>query len=170
MNAKELRDARYAIIVSHRWDSDYESLLDELAELDATILQFNLLQSVLSSSADLVTRFEGELTERGTFAKFNEESDEFKRSAYDCYNAILNDDPEYGSTKSFLREVKQDAARELIDVIVTAGGMASWAGLVWADIEAAAQHVIKKNTAKTKDTHAWNPDTKTVERIGRIAK
>jgi hypothetical protein len=30
--------------------------------------------------------------------------------------------------------------------------------------------VIAKNEAKTTDTHQWNEETKTVERIGKVVK
>lgn len=171
MTPSELRKARLSILMAcvSALNTDYSlhhytEALDRLEALDAQDRTGDLLQQVLESSVDLVTRFGGTLTERGSFAKFNEESDEFKVAVRDLHQALDEDDPEYGTPASMVRETKREAARELIDVLVTAGGMASWAGLTWEDICEEVVFVLHKNAAKTPDTHLWDEATKTVRR------
>lgn len=171
MKPSELRKARLSILMGcHTALRDdfnlrhYTEALDRLEVLDAQDRTGDLLQQVLESSAELVTRFGGTLTERGSFAKFNEESDEFKVAVRDLRAALNDDDPEYGTPASMLRQIKQETAQELIDVLVTAGGMAAFAGLTWDDIREQVTTVLHKNAAKTPETHLWDEATKTVRR------
>lgn len=108
----------------------------------------SVFQRIMHASAAYVARMGGHLTQSGTITKMHEELAEFE-----------------DAVKTFDRE---GAARELIDLLVTIGGVAAWAGLTFEDIEQAAHETLAKLDNRTPETHAWNPHTKTVERIGKV--
>jgi hypothetical protein len=130
-----------------------------------------LFQDVMGASANYVTRFGGELTREGTQRKVDEEIAEFKEAAED----LLFDQNQVKILS--LHDVmypsqfwEDNAAQELIDCLVTLGGMASFARLKWPTIEQAARDTLAKLDKRTPETHQWNDDTKTVERIGKTVK
>ena len=139
-----------------------ESTIEAIEALFAP--QQDTLTQVLMSSTELIGRFPGgELTERGTFAKFAEESDELKKAIYECQSVIS-----YSFPDNDITHARNQVASELIDVCVTAGGMAALVGLTTEDILNAAQHVIDKNNLKTTDTHRWDDASKTIVKIVRF--
>lgn len=117
-----------------------------------------LFQRVMEASRVFVERFGGHLTPEGTTRKADEEYAEFKAALIDLSATDTTEDT---------RALKDEAARELIDTLVTLGGMAAAAGLTWTDIEAAAYHVLAKLDSRTVDTYAWDEATKLVVRKGR---
>lgn len=134
-------------------------LRDEIAALKA---QHSLFQRVMEASAAYVARFNGRLTYTGVLRKADEEYNEY----LEAINEIVEGQP----TSFFLSKpetLRKDAAGELIDALVTLGGVASYAGLTWPDIEQAAADTLDKLDARTTETHVWNPQTRTVERKGR---
>lgn len=147
----------------------YSDLVGEIAEenerLSKRLASVADLQAVLESSADLVHRFKGTLTRRGTWAKVNEELDELKE-AINEYARYTGAGPASANRTSSENDfLRHDVARELIDVIVTLGGMVAEAGLTWDDIAPAVPHTLGKNAAKTTDSHRWDEATKTVVRL-----
>lgn len=126
--------------------------------VDGMLPEYDLLRPVLESSEELVFRFRGYLTERGTFKKFNEEVDEFKKAIY-AYQA------RHGMVEDQSEDLKQEVARELVDVLVTAGGMAAFAGVTWQDIRPAVEHVLDKNIAKNPKTHRWDDTSQSVVKL-----
>lgn len=122
-----------------------------------------LLLSLLTSSAQLVTRFGGTLTEAGTLSKAEEEFEEFIHEI----TALTREADTPVSLRAKTPAMRRrDAACELIDTIVTLGGIAAYAGLTEDDIVSAAHTVLKKNAGKTEATHAWDDVTMTVKRHG----
>lgn len=125
----------------------------------------SLFQQVMTASKDYVERFGGTLNSRGAEDKAAEEFEEFKEQC-DCVAFHLTfKQPHSEAHKQLIEGNRRDAAEELIDCLVTLGGMAACAGLTWDDIQTAARAKLDKLNQRTTDTHAWNGTT--VERIGK---
>lgn len=122
-------------------------LLQKMQQLPAG----DLLTQVLTSSIDLVTRFDGTLTERGSFGKFNEEVDELKRAIYDLT----------ASTQAH-PQLMEYVAEELADVLITAAGMVSYAGVPVPVILTVLRRKLDTNRAKSPATHQWDEARKMV--------
>jgi uncharacterized small protein (DUF1192 family) len=143
-----------------------EQMQARITELEQAVerltAQPSLFQDVMQASAAYVTRFGGRMTYTGALRKADEEHREY----LEAIGEIVE-----GQPASFIlskpETLRKAAAEELIDALVTLGGLASLAGLTWADIEQAARETLLKLDNRTPETHAWNPETKTVERIGR---
>lgn len=145
--------------------SENERLARDNAELDA--YHFSLFRHVMEASEHfVVTRFKGYLTQAGTWAKYDEESREFKDALRLLAMASVDRRPMEmrGKTPD---ELRKDAAGELIDVLVTLGGMAAQAGITWTDIEAAARETLVKLDNRTTETYEWREDVEQVVRKGR---
>lgn len=165
--AKDTADLQDVMGGSRPLRERYEDALEvvrkqalRIEELEAAPSMF---QDLLQSSAALVTRFKGKLSYTGVFLKVDEEHREY----LEAISEIVEGQP-MSFNLSKPETLRSAAAEELIDCIVTLGGMASYAGLTWDDIEAAAKHVIKKNTDKTDKTHVWHEETKTVMRRDKL--
>jgi len=127
-------------------DAEIE-LLQKMPQLPAD----DLLTQVLTSSVDLVSRFNGTLTERGSFGKFNEECDELKRAIYD-----LTASPQAHP------QLLEHVAEELADVLITAAGMVSYANVPVSVILTVLQRKLAANRAKSDETHCWDEARKMV--------
>lgn len=105
-----------------------------------------------ASAYGLLARFRAAPSLKQALSKFNEECDEFKFAL----NEMLMDG---------VNEYKaQEAAAELVDVMVTAINAGSCVGVTPAHILAAVEIVIAKNDSKTEATHRLNEDTQCVVR------
>jgi hypothetical protein len=123
-----------------------------------------ILEDILTSSKTLVNRFEGgRLTYAGVFLKVEEEHREY----LEAIGEIVEGQPT-SFTLGKPETLRAHAAEELVDCLVTLGGMASFAGLTYADIEAAAHKVLAKNAAKNETTHVWDEKSKTVLRRDKV--
>lgn len=126
-------------------------------ELLQTVQQPPLFRQIMQASERYVTRFGGVLTPMGTLNKMQEEYDEFRAAISD----LAVDGAQEESTLRAL------AAGELIDLLVTIGGVARAMGLTVDEIEQAGQSTFQKLEGRTHDRYSWNPLTMTVERKDR---
>jgi hypothetical protein len=154
---------------------DYRTALDVICNqanrIEALEAQQTLFQQVMQASANYVGRFEGgRLTLQGAQRKMAEEYAEFQIAIeyHELSKLSDNDDTGLYSSIKSTEEHRKEAAQELVDLLVTIGGFAASSGLTWDDIEQAARDTLDKLDTRTTDTHAWNPDTLTVERIGKV--
>jgi hypothetical protein len=136
---------------------------EEMADKVEELFKPTLFQKVMESSKTLVERFGGELTQGGVLGKYAEERQEFLEAIYNVIDAESESLPLSMRLKT-PRQLRQEATREFIDMVVTAGGIMSYLGITWEDIQDATTHVIAKNEAKTTDTHEWDDQSKTVLR------
>jgi hypothetical protein len=135
-----------------------------IQELEATP---SLFQRVMEASKTFVERFPGgHLTFHGAARKMQEEYFEFQHAVGD-YAAAKTDDTLPSEHFNSYQELRKEAAREMIDLLVTVGGLGATIGLTWEDIQAAARETLDKLDKRTTETHTWNEDTLTVERIGK---
>jgi hypothetical protein len=138
-----------------------------IQELEATP---SLFQRVMEASKTFVERFPGgHLTFHGAARKMQEEYFEFQRAVGD-YAASKTDDTLPSEHFNSYQELRKEAAREMIDLLVTVGGLGATIGLTWEDIQAAARETLDKLDSRTTDTHQWSEDSLTVERIGKKAQ
>jgi hypothetical protein len=130
----------------------------------------DLFAQIMTASEAYVTRFGGTLTPIGALDKMQEEWNEFREATYvlgvdrGAFGGIMPVEW-YESSSSAIRKM---AAGELIDLLVTIGGVAHAMGLTMVDLEHAGHDTLNKLDARTPATHAWNPDTMTVERVGKV--
>lgn len=153
---------------------DYRMALDAICaqanHLENLEAQPSLFQRVMEASKTFVERFPGgKLTFHGAARKMQEEYFEFQHAVAE-YAAAKTDDSLPSEHFNSYQELRKEAAREMIDLFVTAAGLGSTIGLTWEDIEAAARETLDKLDKRTTATHQWNEDTQTVERIGKAVK
>jgi hypothetical protein len=140
---------------------------DEFAEKIECLFDPSLFQRVMEASKTFVERFPGgKLTFHGAARKMQEEYFEFQHAVGD-YAAAKTDDSLPSEHFNSYQELRKEAAREMIDLLVTVGGLGATIGLTWEDIQAAARETLDKLDKRTTETHTWNEDTLTVERIGK---
>jgi hypothetical protein len=140
---------------------------DEFAEKIECLFDPSLFQRVMEASKTFVERFPGgHLTFHGAARKMQEEYFEYQHAVGD-YAAAKTDDTLPSEHFNSYHELRKEAAREMIDLLVTVGGLGATIGLTWEDIESAARETLDKLDSRTTDTHQWNEETKTVERIGK---
>jgi len=143
-------------------DIEIQRLSREIDVHDAS-----LFQRVMTASSVYVTRFQGEITFEGALKKMREEFDEYIEAAADTYQYQHARIPPLHLYEDSPETVSRLAARELIDLLVTIGGLASAIDLTWPAIEQAAIDTLTKLDNRTPETHEWRTATKTVERKGR---
>jgi NTP pyrophosphatase (non-canonical NTP hydrolase) len=104
--------------------------------------QMNItLKMIWDSSTGLLKRFDLMPSQKKAYLKMQEEIAEMQEALYKLS----------GNRKNI--PYKQDAAEEVVDVLVTLLNVAYTAGLTDDDIEAALKEVIRKNDSKSHQTH-----------------
>lgn len=121
---------------------------------DEALEDHSLFRHVMEASQTFVERFGGHLTQQGAWAKADEEYREFK----DALRLLA---------KQRTDDTVREAAGELIDTLVTLGGMAAEAGITWSDIESAALKTLAKLDNRTRECYEWREDVQQVVRKGR---
>jgi hypothetical protein len=123
----------------------------------------DLFAQIMTTSEAYVTRFGGEPSMQGALTKMQEEFAELIE-AVDEYRQCV----EAHHSAAIEQEAEINAAREAIDLLVTVGGFLWANGIDHRHIDRAAHDTLAKLDARTPATHAWNPDTNTVERVGKV--
>lgn len=127
-----------------------------------------LFQRIMEASAAYVERMGGSQEFQGAIRKMYEEMREYEVALIAYTQARTNETPMSLRLKT-PDQLRLETLREYIDFMVTAGGVFAVLGIRFEDIEQAAHDTLAKLDARTTQTHQWNPETKTVERIGKIA-
>lgn len=141
---------------------------EEFANKIEALFADDLFMRVMTASAAYVTRFGGELNEQGAIRKMHEEQREFEVATIAYTQARTSDTPLSLRLKS-PEQLKREMIREFIDFMVTVGGMFAVLGIDFEDVQQAARDTLAKLDSRDASTHQWNPDTKTVEKIGKPA-
>jgi hypothetical protein len=128
----------------------------------------SLFQRVMEASKTFVERFPGgKLTFHGAARKMQEEYFEYQHAVGD-YAAAKTDDTLPSEHFNSYQELRKEAAREMIDLLVTVGGLGATIGLTWNDIEAAARETLDKLDSRTTDDYAWDDNSKTVMKKSKM--
>lgn len=175
MTPQERKEKRRVILLNLATDATLEDRLDQiegaLKALDALDTP-PLFEQVMTASERYVTRFGGELSEEGTAKKFDEEAIEFKcalqiAASHQRDEELMRKSP---VLSPYLDISKKEVARELIDCLVTLGGMASHIGLTWEEIEQAARDTLDKLDTRTTADYAWYPSIKQVAKKSKMGE
>jgi fructose/tagatose bisphosphate aldolase len=141
---------------------------DEFAGKIECLFDPSLFQRVMQASKDYVERFPGgHLTFHGAARKMQEEYFEFQHAVGD-YAAAKTDDTLPSEHFNSYQELRKEAAREMIDLLVTVGGLGATIGLTWEDIESAAHDTLDKLDSRTTENYAWYESIKQVAKKSKM--
>ena len=145
-------------------------LLRDLAEYEADAeieAAPSLFQRVMTISPVYVARFGGTISLEGAMRKMHEEWDEMheeiKLCAMDITLVLLG---KAGPDSA----AQERLAKEAIDLLVTIGGVLHALDVPITLTAQAADATLEKLDSRTTDDYAWQDTSRTVERIGKIAK
>lgn len=160
-------DEVYADKITALFGDEHDPIhLEALDEIKRLTSEASLFERIMTASADYVARMGGTLEFQGAIRKMYEEQREFE-IALIAYTQALTDDTPMSMRLKTPHQLKREMLREYVDFMVTAGGVFAVLGIDMADIQQATIDTLAKLDARTTETHQWNEQTKTIERIGK---
>lgn len=144
-----------------------EGEVKRLSQAKDTPIETSLFEQVMTASADYVARFGGEISLEGAMRKMQEEWDEMHEEI-DLVSQNAAHSLDFNATEN--RIVRERLAKEAIDLLVTIGGVLHALNVPITLTVQAADATLEKLDSRTTDDYAWNDTSRTVERIGKVAK